>query len=54
VPRFWLLARLALAAGTCIPTQAGINAGLGIRARSPVLAAGVPLLVAGVPMIRIF
>lgn len=43
--RFWLLAWLALVAGTCIPTQAGINARLSLWARSPVLAAGISFLV---------
>jgi transporter family-2 protein len=45
VSRFWLLALLALAAGTCIPTQAGINARLSLWTRSPVLAAGISFLV---------
>ena len=42
---FWWLAVLALAAGTCIPTQAGINARLSLWARSPVLAATISFLV---------
>ena len=42
---FWWLALLALAAGTCIPTQAGINARLSLWARSPVLAATISFLV---------
>lgn len=45
VPRFWLLALIALAAGTCIPTQAGINARLSLWTRSPVLAATISFLV---------
>ena len=43
--RFWLLAFLALVAGICVPTQAGINVQLGIWARSPVLAAAVSFAV---------
>ncbi|TLM61369.1 MAG: DMT family transporter [Deltaproteobacteria bacterium] len=43
--RFWLLALLALAAGTCIPTQAGINARLSLWVRSPILAATISFLV---------
>jgi transporter family-2 protein len=42
---FWWLALLALAAGTCIPTQAGINARLSLWARSAVLAATISFLV---------
>ena len=42
---FWLLALFALAAGTCIPTQAGINAQLSLWTRSPVLAAAISFLV---------
>jgi transporter family-2 protein len=42
---FWWLALLALAAGTCIPTQAGINARLSLWARSPALAATISFLV---------
>jgi len=42
---FWWLALLALAAGTCIPTQAGINARLSLWTRSPVLAATISFLV---------
>ena len=42
---FWLLALLALAAGTCIPTQAGINARLSLWAGSPLLAAAISFLV---------
>jgi transporter family-2 protein len=42
---FWWLALLALAAGTCIPTQAGINARLSLWARSPILAATISFLV---------
>jgi transporter family-2 protein len=36
---------LALLAGICIPTQAGINAHLSLWARSPILAAGISFLV---------
>lgn len=36
---------LALAAGVCIPTQAGINAQLSHWTRSPVLAAGISFAV---------
>lgn len=43
--RFWLLALLALAAGICVPTQAGINVQLGVWTRSPVLAATVSFAV---------
>lgn len=42
---FWLLALFALAAGICIPTQAGINTQLSLWTRSPVLAATVSFLV---------
>ena len=42
---FWLLALLALVAGMCIPTQAGINARLSLWSRSPVLAATISFLV---------
>jgi transporter family-2 protein len=42
---FWWLALLALVAGTCIPTQAGINARLSLWTRSPVLAATISFLV---------
>ena len=45
---FWWLALLALAAGTCIPTQAGINARLSLWTRSPVLAATISFLVGSV------
>lgn len=45
MPRFWLLALLALVAGTCVPTQAGINARLSLWTRSPVLAAGISFFV---------
>jgi transporter family-2 protein len=45
MPSFWLLALLALVAGTCIPTQAGINARLSLWAQSPVLAAAISFLV---------
>jgi len=41
----WLLALLALLAGLCIPTQAGINARLSLWTRSPVLAATISFLV---------
>lgn len=41
----WLLVLLALVAGTCIPTQAGINARLSLWVRSPVLAAAISFLV---------
>jgi len=37
----WLYILLALAAGVCIPTQAGINAQLSYWTRSPALAAGI-------------
>ena len=43
--RFWLLALLALAAGVCIPTQAGINAQLSVWTRSPILAATISFAV---------
>jgi transporter family-2 protein len=42
---FWWLALIALAAGTCIPTQAGINARLSLWAGSPLLAATISFLV---------
>ena len=45
---FWWLVLLALAAGTCIPTQAGINARLSLWTRSPVLAATISFLVGSV------
>jgi transporter family-2 protein len=47
---FWWLALLALAAGTCIPTQAGINARLSLWTRSPVLAATISFLVGTVAL----
>lgn len=43
--RLWTLALLALAAGVCIPTQAGINAQLSLWARTPVLAATISFAV---------
>lgn len=43
--RFWLLAAFALAAGICVPTQAGINAQLSQWTRSPVLAATISFAV---------
>lgn len=43
--RFWLLALLALLAGICIPTQAGINSQLSVWTRSPVLAATISFAV---------
>ena len=43
--RFWLLAGLALLAGLCVPTQAGINAQLNQWSRSPVLAATISFAV---------
>jgi transporter family-2 protein len=43
--RFWLLALLALFAGVCIPTQAGINSQLSVWTRSPVLAATISFAV---------
>jgi transporter family-2 protein len=42
---FWWLALLALAAGMCIPIQAGINARLSLWSRSPVLAAAISFAV---------
>jgi transporter family-2 protein len=42
---FWWLALIALAAGTCIPTQAGINARLSLWTGSPLLAAAISFLV---------
>lgn len=42
---FWYFALLALLAGLCIPTQAGINARLSLWTRSPVLAATISFLV---------
>jgi len=47
----WLLALLALVAGTCIPTQAGINARLSLWARSPVLAATISFLIGTVVLL---
>lgn len=41
----WILFLLALLAGACIPTQAGINARLSLLTRSPVLAAAISFLV---------
>ncbi len=43
--RFWSLAVLALIAGICIPTQAGINSQLNDWTRSPVLAATISFTV---------
>ncbi len=43
--RFWLLALLALIAGICIPTQAGINSQLSVWTRSPVMAATISFAV---------
>jgi transporter family-2 protein len=45
VSHFWLLALFALAAGICIPTQAGINTQLSLWTRSPVLAATISFLI---------
>jgi transporter family-2 protein len=45
VTLFWFFSLLALLAGICIPTQAGINAQLSLWTRSPVLAAAVSFLV---------
>jgi len=42
---FWWLALVALAAGICIPTQAGINARLSQWAGSPLLAAAISFMV---------
>lgn len=39
--RFWFLAFLALFAGICVPTQAGINSQLGVWTRSSVTAATI-------------
>lgn len=49
--QFWLLALLALAAGTCIPTQAGINARLSLWCRSPILAAAISFSVGTVVLV---
>ncbi|MHB8709767.1 MAG: DMT family transporter [Desulfuromonadales bacterium] len=49
--QFWLRARLALAAGICLPTQAGINARLSHWTHSPVLAAAISFLVGTVVLI---
>jgi transporter family-2 protein len=43
--RFWLLALLALFAGICIPTQAGINSQLSVWTRSSVMAATISFAV---------
>ena len=43
--RFWILALLAITAGICIPTQAGINAQLSTWTRTPVLAATISFAV---------
>lgn len=43
--RFWFLAFLALFAGICIPTQAGINSQLSLWTRSPVIAATISFAV---------
>jgi transporter family-2 protein len=42
---YWILAGLALLAGLCIPTQAGINVLLSDWTRSPVLAATISFAV---------
>lgn len=47
----WLLALLALLAGTCIPTQAGINTRLSLWTRSPILAAAVSFLVGTIVLV---
>jgi transporter family-2 protein len=43
--RFWFLALLALFAGICIPTQAGINSQLSVWTRSPAIAATISFAV---------
>ncbi len=45
MPPFWVLVLFALAAGICVPTQAGINARLNLWTGSPVLAAAISFLV---------
>ncbi|MGB8426231.1 MAG: DMT family transporter, partial [Desulfobacterales bacterium] len=42
---------LALAAGACLPTQAGINAQLNLWTRSPVLAAAISFAVGTLALI---
>jgi transporter family-2 protein len=42
---------LALAAGACLPTQAGINAHLNLWTRSPVLAAAISFAVGTITLI---
>lgn len=49
--RFWILALLALLAGICIPTQAGINSQLSVWTRSPVLAATISFAVGTIVLI---
>lgn len=44
MPILWFIF-LALAAGACLPTQAGINAQLNLWTRSPVLAAAISFAV---------
>ena len=48
---FWLLVLLALAAGICIPTQAGINTQLSFWTRSPVLAATISFLIGSLALL---
>ena len=45
---------LALAAGACLPTQAGINAHLNLWTRSPVLAAAISFAVGTMALILAF
>lgn len=49
--RFWILALLALFAGICIPTQAGINSQLSVWTRSPVMAATISFAVGTIVLI---
>lgn len=42
---YWLMVLLAVAAGVCVPTQAGINTRLSLWTRSPVMAAAISFLV---------
>ena len=42
---FWILVALALVAGICVPTQAGINSQLSLWTRSPVIAATISFAV---------
>lgn len=42
---FWVLVLLAMAAGICVPIQAGINVQLSQWARSPILAATISFAV---------